>query len=70
MPKVSIGDGEIYYESHGSGTPLLLVPGLGGTGNYWQPQIADFSKHFRVIIHDHREPVKVRGQKLCIRSTR
>jgi aminoacrylate hydrolase len=54
MPKVSIGDGEIYYESHGSGAPLLLVPGLGGTGNYWQPQIADFSKHFRVIIHDHR----------------
>jgi aminoacrylate hydrolase len=32
----------------------VLVPGLGGTGNYWQPQIAEFSKHFRVIIHDHR----------------
>lgn len=54
MPVVSVGDGEIYYESHGSGTPLLLVPGLGGTGNYWQPQIAEFSKHFQVIIHDHR----------------
>jgi aminoacrylate hydrolase len=54
MPVISIGDGEIYYESHGSGTPLLLVPGLGGTGNYWQPQIAEFSKQFRVIVHDHR----------------
>jgi aminoacrylate hydrolase len=54
MPVVSVGDGEIYYESHGSGTPLLLVPGLGGTGNYWQPQIAEFSKYFQVIIHDHR----------------
>jgi aminoacrylate hydrolase len=54
MPVVSIGDGDIYYESHGSGTPLLLVPGLGGTGNYWQPQIAEFSHHFQVIVHDHR----------------
>jgi aminoacrylate hydrolase len=54
MPLVSIGDGEIYYERYGSGAPLLLVPGLGGTGNYWQPQIAEFSKHFQVIVHDHR----------------
>jgi aminoacrylate hydrolase len=54
MPLVSVGDAEIYYESHGSGPPLLLVPGLGGTGNYWQPQISEFSKHFRVVIHDHR----------------
>lgn len=54
MPLVSIGDGDIYYESHGTGTPLLLVPGLGGTGNYWQPQIAELSRYFRVIVHDHR----------------
>jgi aminoacrylate hydrolase len=54
MPLVSIGDGEIYYESHGSGAPLLLVAGLGGTGNYWLPQISEFSQYFRVIIHDHR----------------
>lgn len=54
MPVISVGNGDIYYESYGSGTPLLLVPGLGGTGNYWQPQIAEFSRHFQVIIHDHR----------------
>jgi aminoacrylate hydrolase len=54
MPVISIDDGEIYYDSYGAGTPLLLVPGLGGTGNYWNLQIAEFAKHFRVIVHDHR----------------
>jgi aminoacrylate hydrolase len=54
MPIVPISDGELYYESHGSGPVLLLVPGLGGTGNYWQPQVSEFSNHFRVVVHDHR----------------
>lgn len=54
MPKIAIGDIELYYESHGEGPPLLLVPGLGGTGNYWRAQIAEFARHFRVIVHDHR----------------
>lgn len=54
MPKVSVGDAEIYYESHGSGAPVLLVPGLGGVGSYWQPNIEGFSRHHRVIVHDHR----------------
>jgi hypothetical protein len=29
MPEANLGDAEIYYESHGSGAPLLLVSGLG-----------------------------------------
>jgi aminoacrylate hydrolase len=54
MPKAKLRDCEIYYEEHGRGTPLLLVAGLGGTGNYWEPQLPEFSKHFKVIVHDHR----------------
>ena len=54
MPKVSIGDAEIYYESTGDGPPLLLVPGLGGQGNFWAQQVPALSRHFRVIVHDHR----------------
>jgi aminoacrylate hydrolase len=54
MPKVSIGDAEIYYEESGRGHPLLLVPGLSGQGSFWSPQVADFSRDFRVVIHDHR----------------
>ena len=52
--RVSIGHAELYVEEHGAGEPLLLVAGLGGSGKFWQAQIADFSRHFRVILHDHR----------------
>ena len=54
MPKADIGDCEIYYEVHGSGTPLLLVPGLNGTFSFWHEQIEPFSQHFQVVVHDHR----------------
>ena len=40
MPHVSIGDAEIYYEEQGQGPPLMLVPGLGGQGAFWAPQVA------------------------------
>lgn len=54
MPKAAVDGIEIYYETFGKGPPLLLVPGLGGVGNYWAPQIAAFSRLFTVIVHDHR----------------
>jgi pimeloyl-ACP methyl ester carboxylesterase len=44
----------IYYETAGSGTPLVLIH--GGTVNLssWAPQMAAFSQHFRVIAFDSR----------------
>lgn len=54
MPKANLGDVEIYYESHGEGDPVLLVPGLGGVGAYWLPNLPAFSAKYRTIIHDHR----------------
>jgi aminoacrylate hydrolase len=54
MPKASIGDAEIYYEEHGSGEPLLLVSGLGGTAAYWKPNLPALAAKYRVIVHDHR----------------
>lgn len=54
MPKIEVGNGQLYYEVHGSGEPLLLVAGLGGVGSYWRDQLADFSPRYRVILHDHR----------------
>jgi aminoacrylate hydrolase len=54
MPKVDVGDGEIYYEEHGQGEPLLLVSGLGGTAAYWKPNLPALAKRYRVIVHDHR----------------
>ena len=54
MPTLSIGDAELFYEDTGSGEPLLLVPGLSGRGSFWANQVAELSRDFRVVIHDHR----------------
>jgi len=55
MPFAPISDGELYYEAYGDGIPLLFVPGLGGVGAYWHPQIEHFARHrYRVITYDHR----------------
>ncbi len=54
MPKVSIGDAELYYEEHGRGPALMLVPGLNGAGSFWARQVPDFARDFRVVVHDHR----------------
>ena len=54
MPKAEIGDAQIHYEEHGSGEPLLLVSGLGGTAAYWKANLPALSAKYRVIVHDHR----------------
>ena len=30
----------IYYEEHGSGTPLVLAYGIGGNAGMWAPNVA------------------------------
>jgi len=54
MPKVTANGTTLYYEAHGSGEPVMLVPGLGGLGSYWRPQIPALSQRYRLIVHDHR----------------
>jgi len=54
MPKVSVGDIELYYEEHGSGDPLLLIMGLGADANGWMLQTPEFAKHYKTIVFDNR----------------
>ncbi len=54
MAVVGSGDSAVYFEEHGSGYPVLLVPGLGGVGTCWSAQVPVFAREFRVIVHDHR----------------
>lgn len=51
---VSIGDAEIYTETLGSGEPVLLVAGLGGSAKFWHAQADVLAQHYQVILHDHR----------------
>ncbi len=55
MPHLRLSDGaELYYEKHGSGPPLFLVPGLGGDGRFWDSHVSELGKRFTVVVHDHR----------------
>ncbi len=44
----------LYYETYGSGKPLLLLHGNGGSINAFKYQIPFFEKHYRVIAIDSR----------------
>lgn len=44
----------IYYEEHGQGPPLLLLHGGTMSGAMWQPYLAGFAEHYRVIAPDTR----------------
>jgi pimeloyl-ACP methyl ester carboxylesterase len=67
MPLFKKAQTEIYYEIHGSGYPLLLLPpgGMGATIDFWQqtpfngPQV--FSEFFRVIAIDQRNSGRSSG---------
>lgn len=44
----------MYYETYGSGEPLLLIHGNGGSINNFVKQIPVFAKSYKVIIADSR----------------
>lgn len=54
MPKMEANKIEQYYEVHGEGQPLVFIHGLGSSTRDWQPQVAEFSKRYRVITYDLR----------------
>lgn len=54
MPYATAAAGaEIYFERHGTGTPILMSAGMGGSGAFWTPQIAGLSERHSVILYDH-----------------
>lgn len=54
MPIIRSGSADIFYETHGSGSPVLLIAGLGGVGRGWGEQIKLFARNHLVIVPDHR----------------
>ena len=69
MAHASAADGHpIYFETHGSGIPVILSAGMGGGGGFWAPQIEDLAKHHQVIIYDHVGTARSRGEVPVSRS--
>ena len=55
MPNAKLKEIQIYYESSGSGEPILLVPPSWWPSDTWKIDVAPFlAKHYRTIIFDCR----------------
>jgi 3-oxoadipate enol-lactonase len=53
MPTASVNGTEIYYESHGSGEPLLLIAGFACDHTVWSLVIPALAAHYRVVAFDN-----------------
>lgn len=54
MPQAQINDAELYYEEHGEGEPVVLIPGFGAGMWIWFKQVKELARSFRVITFDPR----------------
>jgi len=54
MAWAELSDVRCYYELHGEGEPLLLIPGLGGTCRLWDPIAPHLANDFSLILIDNR----------------
>jgi pimeloyl-ACP methyl ester carboxylesterase len=55
MPRVRIGALELFYETEGTGEPLLLLMGLGGDHHGWTLERKDLARRHRLILLDNRD---------------
>jgi pimeloyl-ACP methyl ester carboxylesterase len=51
---VPVNGFQMYYESHGSGPPLVLLHGFNASGQVWQKFMAAFGQHYRLVVPDLR----------------
>jgi aminoacrylate hydrolase len=54
MPFVNRDGADLYWETSGTGPPLILASGLGGVLGYWQPNRAALEQHFTLYLFDQR----------------
>jgi pimeloyl-ACP methyl ester carboxylesterase len=54
MPTASVRGVKLYYEEHGRGEPLVLVPGFGTGLWIWYRQVPALAERFRVVVFDPR----------------
>jgi pimeloyl-ACP methyl ester carboxylesterase len=54
MPNATLGDVELYYQTRGTGAPLLLIPGFASGAWSWGWQTDELARDFQVIVFDPR----------------
>src|SRR3546814_1185656 len=52
---ISMDDGvKLYYESTGSGFPILFIHEFAGDYRSWEPQVRHFSRSYRCVTYSAR----------------
>lgn len=54
MPHLKHAGAKLYWETEGSGPPLALAAGLGGSAGWWEPNRAALAEHFTLLLIDQR----------------
>lgn len=54
MPKIKVGDINVYYEIHGEGEPLVLINGAAVTTEVYTELIPIYSPEYRLVLFDNR----------------
>lgn len=54
MPTAHLNGIDVHYETHGSGTPLVLAHGYTASLEMWREQVDAFSAAHRLVIYDTR----------------
>jgi esterase len=54
MPEVRVNGVSLYYEEHGSGSPILCIHGTGSSSALWTDAAAVLAGRGRTIVYDRR----------------
>lgn len=54
MPKIKVGDVELYYEETGTGFPVIFCHEFAGDYRSWEQQVRHFGRKYRVITYNYR----------------
>ncbi len=54
IPRVKVGDINMYYEVHGKGEPLVFIVGLGASTTQSFLDIPAFSDDYKIVLFDNR----------------
>ncbi|MCA9397457.1 alpha/beta hydrolase [candidate division WWE3 bacterium] len=51
---IPVDNGELYYQLHGSGTPIVFLHGFSLDHRMWNEQVKHFSNNYQTITYDLR----------------